>query len=68
MKYKKRQIVCMVLGVILAMTCGASLDFHPCLGNELIVREIQFCTFIICVVMAICTAIIVDSIEEKKIK
>lgn len=66
MVYKKRRIIYIVLGVILALICGAFLDFHPFLGDELIVREIQFCTFIICVVMAICTAIIEDSYEEKK--
>lgn len=49
------------LGVIIALTCGAYLDFYPFLGDDLIVREIQFCTFIICLVVSICAVSIMKN-------
>ena len=54
------------IGVLIALLCGAFLSFYPFLGDDLVVREIQFCTFIICVVIAICTAIIVSSKSKNK--
>ena len=56
-KYKKI-ILGIGLGAIVALTCGAFLDFYPFLGDDLIVREIQFCTFLLCIVVAICTVIL----------
>lgn len=47
-------------GVAIALICGAFLDFHPFLGDDLVVREIQFCTFVICMVIAICTTFIIS--------
>ena len=59
-KQTKKLILYIAIGVIIALVCGAFLDFHPFLGDDLIVREIQFCTFIICVVIAICTVVIIS--------
>ncbi len=59
-KQNKKMILYIAIGVLLALTVGAFLDFHPFLGDDLVVREIQFCTFVICVVMAICTAVIIS--------
>lgn len=59
-KQKKKIVLCIAVGVIVALICGAFLSFYPFLGDDLVVREIQFCTFIICVVIAICTAIIIS--------
>lgn len=58
MKKESKMILVTVIAVLIALTCGAFLDFYPFLGDDLIVREIQFCTFLICVVIAVCTAII----------
>ena len=56
----KKLVLYIAIGVILALVCGAFLDFYPFLGDDLVVREIQFCTFIICIVIAICTAVIIS--------
>ena len=56
----KRLVLYIAIGVIIVLVCGAFLDFHPFLGDDLVVREIQFCTFIICIVIAICTAVIIS--------
>lgn len=56
----KRLVLHIAIGVIIALVCGAFLDFHPFLGDDLVVREIQFCTFIICIVIAICTTVIIS--------
>lgn len=59
-KQTKRFVLYVGIGVVITLICGAFLDFYPFLGDDLVVREIQFCTFVICIVMAICTAIIVS--------
>lgn len=53
------------LGVVVALFCFAMLNFYPFLGDDLVVREIQSCTFIICMVIAICTCIIISQINKK---
>lgn len=42
-------------GVVVVLICGAFLEFYPFLGGDLVVREIQFCTFVISMVIAKCT-------------
>lgn len=59
-KENKKIILYIGIGVGIALICGAFFDFYPFLGNDLVVREIQFCTFVICIVMAICTAVIIS--------
>lgn len=59
-KQTKNVVLYITVGVVIALVCGAFLDFHPFLGDDLVVREIQFCTFIICVVISLCTAIIIS--------
>jgi undecaprenyl pyrophosphate phosphatase UppP len=56
----KKLVLYIAIGVIITLVCGAFLDFYPFLGDDLVVREIQFCTFIICTVIAICTAVIIS--------
>lgn len=41
-------------GAILAVTLGACIEYYPFLGDNMIVREIQYCTVVICVVIAKC--------------
>lgn len=59
-KQSKNIILSIGIGTIVALVCGAFLNFHPFIGDDLIVREIQFCTFIVCITIAICTAIIIS--------
>lgn len=57
---KPIKILLGIIGVILAIFVGGFLDFYPCIGNDLIAREIQFCTIIICSVIIICTYYILN--------
>ncbi len=41
--------------VLLGIFVGGMLDFYPFLGNDLIAREIQYSTFIICMTVILCT-------------
>ena len=51
---KKFHIVFIALiGVIIVLFLGGMFNFYPFLGTDLIVREVQFCTFLICLVMII---------------
>lgn len=60
---KKFHIVFIALiGVIIVLFLGGMFNFYPFLGTDLIVREVQFCTFLICLVMIICTCIIETSL------
>ena len=54
-----RIVVGTAVGVIIAIFIGAMLNFHPFFGDDLVVREIQFCTFLICVVISVCTCLII---------
>lgn len=53
-KKDKKTLLYSCLCVIGALTCGAFLDFYPFLGDDLVVREIQYCTFVICMTIVIC--------------
>ncbi len=57
-KRQKTMLIRMALFVIGALIFGAYIDFRPFLGDDLVVREIQYCTFIICMVIAVCTIIV----------
>ena len=59
-KQSKKIILSICIGTIVALVCGAFLSFYPFIGDDLIVREIQFCTFVVCITVAICTAIIIS--------
>lgn len=54
----------MILGIGFAVIAlfyvGAMFNFFPFIGDDLIVREIGFCTLIICLTIAVCTCIILD--------
>ena len=54
-KQSKKIILSIGIGTIVALVCGAFLSFYPFIGDDLIVREIQFCTFVVCITVAICT-------------
>jgi len=60
---KQSKNIILSIGIIVALVCGAFLNFHPFIGDDLIVREIQFCTFIVCITIAICTAIIISKLK-----
>ena len=62
-KQSKNIILSIGIGTLVALVCGAFLNFHPFIGDDLIVREIQFCTFIVCITIAICTAIIISKLK-----
>lgn len=56
MKNPNRKLLLYVgICTLLALFCGACLSFYPFVGDDLIVREIQYCTFVICMVIAACT-------------
>lgn len=63
-KQTKKLVLYIAVSVIIVLICGAFLDFFPFLGDDLIVREIQFCTFVICMVIAVCTALIISKKEK----
>lgn len=65
MKKPTKFVLWLAVGVLLALLGGGMLDFHPFLGNDLIAREIQFCTFLICVVVGICTALILSRLDRR---
>lgn len=56
-----------IVGVTAAFYIGAMFNFFlPFFGKDIIVKEIGFCTLIICTVMAICTRIILNAIRKGK--
>lgn len=63
-----RIIVGVIVGVIFAYYAGAMMNFFPFIGDDLLMREIGFCTLIICTVIAICTCIIISNDKDKKDK
>lgn len=60
MKQEKKIAIVIVVGTAIALLLGCMIDFLPFLGDDLIVREIQYCTFLICVVISVCTYIILS--------
>lgn len=44
-----------IIGVTAVLYCGAMINFLPFIADDLIVSEIEFCTLIICAVVAICS-------------
>ena len=60
-----RIIVEVIVGVILAYYAGAMVNFFPFIGDDLLMREIGFCTLIICTVIAVCTCIIISNNNDK---
>ena len=57
-------IVGVIIGVIIAYYIGAMFNFFPFIADDLTIRAIGFCTLIICVVIAICTCIIISNKRE----
>lgn len=66
---ENKDYIKIVLGVIggtlLAYYAGAMIDFLPFYANDLVMREIGFCTLIICTVIAACTCLIINEIRKK---
>ena len=65
---KMRYVRCVagvVIGVVAAYYAGAMMNFFPFLADDLIVREVGFCTLIVCVVIALCAAWIVSELSQK---
>lgn len=61
-------IVLTIVGVIVAWYAGAMFNFFPFMGDDLIMREIGFCTLIISAVVAACTVSIKNTLNEKQKK
>ena len=57
-------IVGVIIGVIGAFYIGSIVDFFPFIADNYIVKAIGFCTLIICVVIAVCTCIIISNKKE----
>ena len=47
-------------GVIVSFYAGAMFGFFPFAADDLAIRAIGFCTLIICMVVAVCTCIIIN--------
>lgn len=65
---KYRIIWGVAIGVLIALLVGAMLSFYPLIGMKVVYREIAFCTFIICMVIAICTHITISHIKSSVTK
>ena len=59
-----RIIVGVIAGVIAAYYAGAMFNFFPFLAGDLTISAVGFCTLIICVVIAVCTCIIISHKKE----
>lgn len=68
MKKETLFVLRIIVGVIAVFYLGAMFNFLPFLGNELIVREIGFCTLIVCAVLAICTCVILRALSAVRSK
>lgn len=55
-------VLWLAVGVFVVLYAGAMLNFFT---NELVAGEILFCTFVICVVVGICTAIILSRLDRR---
>ena len=68
MKKLWKYVLSIGLGVTAAWYIGAMFNFFPFLGEELVYAEIGFCTLIICVVLAVCTCLIIDAVKDPRRK
>ena len=59
-----RIVVGVIAGVIAAYYAGAMFNFFPFLAGDLTISAVGFCTLIICVVIAVCTCIIISHKKE----
>ena len=58
---KRKLILGVLFGVIFLFYTGAMFDFFPfIIINDLVLRGVGFCTLIICLVIAVCTCIILE--------
>ena len=60
-------ILGVVVGVIAAFYIGGMCNFFPFIADDFAVREIGFCTLIVCALVAICTYLIISKIEKKNL-
>ena len=61
MKKKISLLAGVYFGVVISFYLGAMLDFAPFVADNLVIRAIGFCTLIICMVVAICTCLILHN-------
>ncbi len=57
----QRKIKYTCIGAIGTLILGSAVEFYPFLGDEIVVREIQFCSSVICIVVVMCTNIIISN-------
>lgn len=61
-KKKIRLIVGVVIGVVVLFYIGAMFGFFPfTVCDDLVIRAVAFCTLIICLVIAVCTFLLLIS-------
>lgn len=65
MKKPVKFVLWLAIGVLVVLFAGAMLSFYPFLADDLVAREILFCTFVICLVVGICTAIILSRLDRR---
>ena len=65
MKNGWKFILGIAVGAIAGYYVGAMFDFFPFLANDMAVRAAGFGTLIVCIVVAICTFLIISKIEKK---
>ncbi len=65
MKNGWRFILGVAVGALAAYYAGAMFNFFPFLADDFAVRAIGFGTLIVCIVVAVCTSLIISKIEKK---
>ena len=64
MKKPVKFVLWLAIGVLVVLFAGGMFSFYPFLADDLVAREILFCTFVICLV-GICTAIILSRLDRR---
>ena len=63
---KIRLLVGVVIGVVVLFYIRAMFGVFPCtICDDLFIRAVACCTFIICLVIAVCTFFIIDFLDKK---
>ena len=65
MKLQTKLMIGIVVGVFAAYYTGLMFGFRMFLSNDSAIRAIGFSTLVICVVVGICTCIIISEINKK---
>ena len=66
MKNGWKFILGIAIGVIATYYVGGMCNFLPFIADDFAIRAVGFCTLIICVVLAICTSLIISAIQKNR--